>query len=80
MHVQAEVAEKEREAQSKRKLQEFAGTAKEEAAARAVKATQEYERAFARANPGAAVMVSIAYHTCPAQSVVADWLQSSWHG
>ena len=58
--VQTEVAEKEKDAQSAKKLQEIAGAAKEEAAARCAKAAQEYERAFARANPGAAVMVGIA--------------------
>ena len=57
--LQAEVAEKEKEARSTKKLQEIAGTAREEAAARVTKATQEYERAFARANPGAAVMVGV---------------------
>ena len=55
--LQAEVAEKEKEARSTKKLQEIAGTAREEAAARVTKATQDYERAFARANPGAALMV-----------------------
>jgi len=58
--MQKEVAEKETEARNKRKVQEIAGTAKDEAAARAIKATQEYEKAFARANPGAAAMVIIA--------------------
>ena len=58
--MQKEVAEKETEARNKRKVQEIAGTAKDEAAARAIKATQEYEKAFARANPGAAAMVTIA--------------------
>ncbi len=57
--LQAEVAEKEKDARSTKKLQEIAGTAKEEAAARCAKAAQEYERAYARANPGAAVMVGI---------------------
>ena len=58
--MQKEVAEKETEARNKKKVQEIAGTAKDEAAARATKATQEYEKAFARANPGAAAMVIIA--------------------
>ena len=57
--LQEEVAEKEKEAASKKKLQEFAGTARQEADARAAKADQEYQKAFARANPGAAIMVWI---------------------
>ena len=57
--LQEEVAEKEKEAASKKKLQEFAGTARQEADARADKANQEYKKAFARANPGAAIMVWI---------------------
>ena len=56
--LQGEVAEKEREAKSTKKLQEIASTARDEARAKAVKAVREYEQAFARANPMAAVMVS----------------------
>lgn len=73
--VQAEVAEKERDARSAKKLQEIAGTAREEAAARAAKAAQEYERAFARANPGAAVMVSALPQEVPMHSVHNTELQ-----
>ena len=56
--LQGEVAEKEREAKSTKKLQEIASTARDEARTKAEKAVHEYEQAFARANPMAAVMVS----------------------
>lgn len=56
--LQGEVAEKEREAKSTKKLQEIASTARDEARTKAAKAVREYEKAFARANPMAAVMVS----------------------
>lgn len=55
--MQDEVAEKEREAKSKKRLQEVANTARDEATARATKATQDHERAFTRANPAAAALV-----------------------
>ena len=55
--MQDEVAEKEREAKSKKRLQEVASTARDEATARATKATQDHERAFTRANPAAAALV-----------------------
>ena len=56
--LQGEVAEKDREAKSTKKLQEIAITARDEARTKAERAVREYEQAFARANPMAAVMVS----------------------